>query len=38
MMYRLVPSTRYANAGLIHFALTFGPLMIENGVEKYDFI
>ncbi|KAK8083947.1 hypothetical protein PG996_002728 [Apiospora saccharicola] len=28
----LVDPTRYGNAGTIHFGVTFGPLMIQNGI------
>jgi hypothetical protein len=32
--YKVIDPSRYANAGPIHVALTFGPLMIENGVPS----
>lgn len=33
-LYKLAPPTHYANAGPVHFALMFGPLLIENGVPQ----
>jgi hypothetical protein len=33
--YKIMDPSHYANAGPIHVALTFGPLMIENGLKPY---
>ncbi len=33
--YKIIAPSHLGNAGPIHFALMFGPLLIENGVPQY---